>query len=526
MNIRIIQFKRAAKIVLLTLLLSAIGMTKGYAYDFSAVCPSGQTLYYNITDATNHYVELTYPGVNYWNGWSEFIEPNGNVTLPENVSYNGIIYTVTSVGNYTFNNCDLITSITISNSVTTIGEDAFSYCNGLTSITIPNSVTTIDYGAFRNCEGLTSIVIPNSVVFIGVYAFNCSGLEQIIVDSGNTVYDSRNNCNAIIKTSTNKLVRGCKNTIIPNSVTSLGDGAFSNCSNLSTIEIPNSVTSIDSYAFSDCSGLTSIVIPNSVTSIESGTFSGCSGLTSIEIPNSVAFIGQSAFWDCTSLTSIVIPSSVTSMGHNPFAGCNGLEQITVDSGNTVFDSRNNCNAIINTSTNKMVVGCKNSFIPNTVTSLGEAFYRCSSLTTIVIPNSVTSIDSWAFSNCSGLTSISISNSVTSIEEYTFSGCSGLISVTIPSSITCIGGCAFSGCMGLISITVLTNTPPSLGTNVFYGVNKSIPVYVPCGSLATYQTTEGWNDFTNCIEMYPGTIVVEASPVEGGTVSGGGTYQPG
>ena len=445
---------------------------------------------------TNGDSELSYAEAAVVTNLGEVFRNNSMITSFDELEF---FTGLTSIGYNAFYGCSGLTSIELPNSLVSIEGQAFLSCTGLTSITIPNSVTTIGNGAFGGCNGLTSIVIPNSVTSIEVYAFNCSGLEQITVDSGNTVFDSRNNCNAIIKTTTNELLRGCKNTIIPNSVTSIGGGAFSNCVDLTTIEIPNSITSIGTNAFYNCSGLTSIVIPNSVTSIELEAFSFCSGLTSIEIPNSVTFIGQSAFWDCTSLTSIVIPSSVTSMGHNPFAGCNGLEQITVDSGNTVFDSRDNCNAIINTSTNKMVVGCKNSFIPNTVTSLGAAFYRCGSLTTIVIPNSVTSIDSWAFSNCSGLSTISISNSMTSIEEYTFSRCSSLISVTIPSSITCIGGGAFSDCTGLTSITVLANNPPSLGTNVFYRVNKSIPVYVPAGTVNAYQSASGWSEFTNYID---------------------------
>ena len=400
MNKRHLQTKRILLSVLIVLLLNVVGLTKMYAYSFSAVCSTGQTLYYNIIDYDNHYVELTYPGsstnFNYWTG---FTTPTGNIILSDSVQYNGVTYTLTTIGN-----C------------------AFCSCGSLSSIEIPNSVTSIGFSAFYFCRALTSIEISNFVTSIGSSVFsNCSSLEQIIVASENTVYDSRDNCNAIIETSTNKLVTGCKNTVIANSVTSIGDDAFFGCNSL-----------------------TSIVIPNSVTSIGGAAFYGCYGLTSIEIPNSVTSIG------------------------------------------------------------------------------GWAFYFCSRLTSVEIPNSVISIEDRTFYGCYGLTSIEIPNSVTSIDRSAFEQCSGLTSIVIPNSVTSIGYDAFYGCSGLTSMTVLTDNPPTLGSNAFNYVNKSIPIYVPCVNVEAY-TAANWGGFSNFIGLCGGEITVMANPAEGGMVTGEGYY---
>ena len=186
------------------------------AYDFSAVAPSGQTLYYNIVDGN---AQVTSSQGSY--------AATGDLVIPSSVVYNGNSYNVTSIGSL-----------------------AFEYCSGLTSVTIPNSVTSIGTAAFSHCSGLTSVTIPNSVTSIGSYAFrDCSGLTSIVVDEGNTHYDSRDNCNAIIQTNLNLLVQGCNTTVIPTSVNSIGDGAFSGCSGLTSVTIPESVTSIGFYAF-------------------------------------------------------------------------------------------------------------------------------------------------------------------------------------------------------------------------------------------------------------------------------------
>ena len=272
------------------------------AHDIEVKNSDGVTIYYNyINNGTE--LEVTFRGSSY-NDYSN--EYQGNVAIPEEVTYMNRTRKVTSIGNYAFYNCSGLTSITIPNSVTSIGDDAFRECSSLTSVTIPNSVKSIGDDAFYNCSGLTSVTIPNSVTSIGDGAFSyCYGLTSIT---------------------------------IPNSVTSIGDGAFYYCSGLTSVTIGNSVTSIGNYAFSGCSGLTFITIPNSVTRIGNHAFWNCSGLTSVTIGNSVTRIGNHAFWNCSGLTSVTIGNSVMSIGESAFSYCYGLITVTIPNSVTSIGS--------------------------------------------------------------------------------------------------------------------------------------------------------------------------------------------
>ncbi|MCQ2300767.1 MAG: leucine-rich repeat domain-containing protein [Bacteroidales bacterium] len=391
---------------------------------------------------------------------------------------------ITSIGNAVFNRDSSITSITIPNNVTSIGNAAFQNCMALASVTIPSSVTSIGNSAFENCAVLTGVTIPGSVTSIGNYAFyKCTGLTSMTIPSSVTSIGNYAFC----------LCTGLTSVTIPSSVTSIGNYAFYQCTGLTSMTIPNSVRTIGNRAFYECTGLTSVTIPSSVTSIGDEAFRNCrnitgsltipgsvisignyaffscKGITSLTISDGVRTIGEKAFSECTGLTSnLTIPSSVTLINTGAFSYCSGITNVTVAQGNTTYDSRDGCNAIIETSTNKLISGFPTTAIPSSVTAIGDnAFAGCNS-TSITIPNSVTSIGSTAFLK-STITHITIPGSVTSIGNNAFQLCSRLTSVTILEGLTSIGGQAFHSCSSIRSI-IIPSSVTSIGSNAFFACN--------------------------------------------------------
>ena len=442
-----------------------------------------------------------------------------SIYIPENIKY---IYA------YAFYNCSELTSVNIPSQVTKIYLCSFYGCSGLSSITIPSGVTEIEQSAFKGCTGLTEItVLASTPPTIGVTAFaNVDKTIPVYVpcESLGAYHDAdgwSDFSNMIDPCIINFADQNVKALCVANwdtsgdselsfdeaaAVTTLGevfknnddittfnelqyftgltiivDHAFGGCGNLTSVVIPVGVTSIGTSAFSYCPNLTTVVLPEGVTSIGNYAFMNDALLTSVDFPESLTTIGLQSFDHCTSLTYLFIPASVTSITYTAFIGCSGLEYVNVAPGNTVYDSRNDCNAIISTNYNELRVGCKTTIIPNTVTSIGAH----------------------AFRENTALTSIDLPESITEINDYAFLQCSGLNAITLPSSVDTIGKRAFRDCTGLQFITVEAAIPPSIFTgedDSFYGVDKAVPVYVPCASFGDYQNCNGspWGGFTNIV----------------------------
>ena len=310
-----------------------------------------------------------------------------------------------------------------------------------------------------------------------------------------------------------------------------------------SVTISEGIENLGKYALSFCGKLTNVVIPNSVKEILDGAFRGCDGLETVTIGESVASIGPSAFSGCRELLSVTIPSAVKVIETKAFFNCGKLTSFSVDKENKTYDSRGNCNAIIETATNTLIYGCKNTVIPNTVTKIGEeAFAYSVALTSIEIPNSVTDIKSGAFSGCSGLTgvvipssvinleghvfygcesltSMVIPNSVKSIGAYTLYGCRGLKSVVVGESVASVGNAAFKECSGLTRLEMLTKVPPKCGKDVFVGVDKTAcELVVPAGCVDVYKTAVEWGDFS---KITPGESSVGEVGTPGMSVTAAG-----
>lgn len=475
---------------------------------------------------------------------------------------------VTSIGAGAFQACEKLTKVVMSPSLTHIDNHAFFDCISLKSVNIPDKVVTIKFFAFYNCKELKEVTIGSSVESIEGEVFNyCDKLERIIVKATNPPVCGKNyafntvdkeTCRLVVPRESADLYKTAfewKDFVNVETLAGMGkcgdnldwvlydtgelvitgDGAMydyvyedkrAKWDNelVKTVRIEGAVTNIGDHAFDECSNMTDIKMPNTITKIGSIAFSSCYALTDMSLPNTVTTLGSWAYSHCRSLTKVYIPKSLTDIGNWALIGCENVTSMEVEQGNPVFDSRDNCNAIIRSATNTLVAGCQTTVIPNTVTSIGRsAFYDCANLTNITIPTSVTTIEEAAFYRCRKLREVEIPDMVTTIGEAAFTLCQGLVSVKIPdnvvslgkeafeychdiktlvlgSSLADIGDNAFHNCYNLKEITVKATTPPTCGTKgVFTGVNKDVcELIVPSASVDLYKAAFEWKDFKNII----------------------------
>lgn len=466
---------------------------------------------------------------------------SGDINILSDFTVNGDVYTVTAIGDGAFTWCDNVTKVSIPNTVKNIGRYSFSDCRGLTEIIIPNSVTEIEENAFYGCTEVSSLTIGNSVKDIGTYAF--FGLYKLT------------------------------SLIIPNSVVNIGDRAFESCFQLTSLFIPSSVKTIGYDAFYSCSNLTfvciddiaawcnirfssgtgtnplsyshrlyvpftedfpptlndslymtnignklyvtlgDLVIPNSVTSIENYAFCGCDYIYSVTIPNSVTSIGDDAFFSCNSLTSVTLPSSLTFIGSYAFwdtpwydVWYKSQKPGLLYMGNYLFGYKDN------KPTGELIIK------EGTRTIVGNAFYDCDDISSVVMPNTVAGIGNRAFYACSNITSVNIPISVTTIGDNAFGACRNLSTISLPNSIKSIGYSVFFNCQGIKDIYSYIIEPFDIDKSVFECLNygsyyfTDATLYVPAGTKSKYESTTGWSAFKNIVEMGAGGTYSAITPM--------------
>lgn len=332
---------------------AVLAVTSAMAYQFSAVAPTGQTLYFIILSPNVYECGVYPPGNASWEGYEV---PTGDLVIPDTVEYQGHSYAVSHIGAAAFNGCEGLTSVTIPSTVTRIGGSAFYNCRGMERVSVPSTVRVVEDEAFGYCISLTELVMPSSVDSIGYIAFN---LVRNLIYSGTAAggpwgaLTVNGYCEGGLYYSdaTKAVLTGCtgsaESAVVPEGVTRIGDFAFIECASLASVTLPSTLSDLGNSVFGNCVSLTSIALPSSVSVIKNGVFKGCSSLARVDLSSGIAEIGNLAFGDCVGLSKMVIPASVTKIGNFAFRGCTGLTEIACRAqvpptvGMTAFDGVDN-----------------------------------------------------------------------------------------------------------------------------------------------------------------------------------------
>lgn len=432
----------------------------GSAHDFEV-----DGIYYNITSSSEKTVQVTWQD-QYYQTYNEY---KGEVVIPSTVTYNSVSY-----------------------SVTAIQYDAFRDCKTLTSVTIPETVTEIKSAAFRG-TGLISIFIPKSVTSIEGYVFHdCGSLASIVVDDENAYYDSRDNCNAIINKSFNRLEYGCSNTIIPTSVECLSSSAFFGRTNLTSIVIPDNIAYLSGNTFEGCSNLVSVTLSSNLKNTGTREFYNCNSLKNITIPEGMTEIKAYTFYLCSSLTSIEIPNGITDIDDYAFSGCSSLKEVHI----------NDLSAWFGIEFGYDYAGA------NPLCCGGNLYLNNVELADLAIPEDVSAIPANSFAG------------------------SGIASVTFHEGVKSVGYEAFKSCKSLTSVIALSPIAPTRGSNAFKSISSSAVLTIPSGSTSSYEDA-GWTSyFSSVVEMEEDVLatslaldVTEASLAPNETLTLTGTLLP-
>ena len=497
--------KRTIIRVLFLVLYLGAALSNAHAFDFSSVCGSGQTLFYNIlSDSTASVVYPNQLGTNYYAGYTS---PSGSVQIPSAVTHGGHTYTVIALGNNAFTGCSGMTELLIPNTVTAMGSGVCSQCTGLLTVTIPNSVTTIGDNAFMGCNHLPTVTLPNAVTMIGVGTFQgCSSLASVSFGP---------------------------------SVTTIGNVAFEGCSSLTTLQIPDAVAMLGNWAFCNCTSLDSLYIGNSVSYILQNTFSGCnnvsyihynarnancsyysggafhsalpiSALTQLVIGDNVQSVSQYAFADAVLLDSLYIGTSVSSIDANAFSGTSNVHYLHYNTGHFTDATFPSVAFVPFTALTQLIIGDSVQYIPSSafanrttlqqvslpssLVSIGDsAFYNCTALQgPMQFPATLTTIGSSAFQSCANINgTLQLSTALQTIGVAAFAGCVKIGgAMTIPGSVQLLGARAFSNCDSILSLT--TNGPLAIPDGAFCGCDRLFQV-----SLASTTPTIGNSAFRDC-----------------------------